>query len=61
MAVGFDQQDCRSDGVQPDRFVGAAEVFKQFAPVIGPAVAIESRAARRLHTMRMKYVELKRQ
>ena len=61
VAVGLDQQDCRSDGVQADRFVGAAKVFKQFAPVIGPAVTIESRATRRLHTMRMKYVELKRQ
>jgi hypothetical protein len=61
VAVGLDQEDCRSDGVQTDRFVGAAEVFKQFAPVIGPAIAIESRAARRLHTMRVKDVEFKRQ
>jgi hypothetical protein len=61
VAICLDQQDCRSDGVQADRFVGAAEVFKQFAPVIGPAVAIESRAAWHLHAMRVKYVEVKGQ
>src|SRR5215218_4401671 len=59
--VALNQEDCRSDGVKADRFVGAAEVFKQFGPLIGPAVAVESRTARRLHAMRVKYVEVKRQ
>src|ERR1700722_14681508 len=59
VAVGLDQQDCRYAGVQADRFVGAPEVFEQFSPVISPVGEIESRAARRLHTMRVKYVEVK--
>jgi len=60
VAVGLHQQDRRSDSVQADRFVGPTEVFEQFAPVIGPAVAVESRPARRLDAMRVKYVEVKR-